>query len=557
MATDTTETTIRIISFSGKQDDWRMWSRRFLAFADARGFYDALTTDICVPKDSELLDPIKDKDKYTARKQNKSAYSALMLACTDKASFGAIDEARTTDNPNGMAKLAWDNLLKRFEPTDQTSEIEILDKLHNCTCSEHQNPDDWFAELIYIQQQAKSIKMELSDNQLIAHVLNNLPSQYKEYKAILLKQAKDGDLKITDTRDLLRTAYKQMERENKVDKEDTGFVGQFKKQFKGRCNKCGRYGHKSNDCKSDQLNGFKGKCNYCGILGHKENDCRKKKREEENKNTRIANVANETKEGEDKDVCFTTTGILLHARIEDKNFWIADSGATNHVTNSDECLYDVQPCNDKIRIADGNYIQATKKGKLMVKADYTDGSSEIYVMKDVKVYPDAEFNLFSVTKNLRNGAKITSNGTTMLLQMRDKTIKFDRTVNTIDSCVCGVKFNRIQQDTAMPTIKFDSKMNISKFHSILGHPSEDTTKATAKYYNLQLTGTMDKCVPCTIAKAKQKNVHKVAQRHDDVFPVTRLYLDISSVRTESLGNNKFWLLIVDDATDMKWSFFLK
>ena len=37
----------------------------------------------------------------------------------------------------------------------------------------------------------------------------------------------------------------------------------------------------------------------------------------------------------------------------------------------------------------------------------------------------------------------------------------------------------------------------------------------------------------------------------------RLYIDTSSVKTESLGGAKFWLLVVDDFTGMGWSYFLK
>ena len=40
-------------------------------------------------------------------------------------------------------------------------------------------------------------------------------------------------------------------------------------------------------------------------------------------------------------------------------------------------------------------------------------------------------------------------------------------------------------------------------------------------------------------------------------PGERLFLDISSVKTTSIGGAKFWLLVQDDATDMCWSFFLK
>ena len=34
-------------------------------------------------------------------------------------------------------------------------------------------------------------------------------------------------------------------------------------------------------------------------------------------------------------------------------------------------------------------------------------------------------------------------------------------------------------------------------------------------------------------------------------------MDISSVKTKSLGGWKFWLLIIKDSTDMCWSYFLK
>lgn len=49
--------TIRVISFSGKQEDVRMWSRRFEAFVETRGFADALTTKLKnLPPDDEDVD---------------------------------------------------------------------------------------------------------------------------------------------------------------------------------------------------------------------------------------------------------------------------------------------------------------------------------------------------------------------------------------------------------------------------------------------------------------------------------------------------------------------
>jgi uncharacterized protein YbcI len=67
--------------------------------------------------------------------------------------------------------------------------------------------DDWFAQLIYLKQRATTIKLDILDNQIIAHILNNLPVAYKEYKAVLLKEVRDKTLTLTKMRELLRTAH--------------------------------------------------------------------------------------------------------------------------------------------------------------------------------------------------------------------------------------------------------------------------------------------------------------------------------------------------------------
>jgi transposase InsO family protein len=61
---------------------------------------------------------------------------------------------------------------------------------------------------------------------------------------------------------------------------------------------------------------------------------------------------------------------------------------------------------------------------------------------------------------------------------------------------------------------------------------------------------------CAISKSKQKNVSKVS-RESPKDPGDLIYLDISSIKSKSIGGSKFWLLIVDGCTDMCWSFFLQ
>ena len=59
-----------------------------------------------------------------------------------------------------------------------------------------------------------------------------------------------------------------------------------------------------------------------------------------------------------------------------------------------------------------------------------------------------------------------------------------------------------------------------------------------------------------MAKARQKNLSKTDQQ-PVTFKGERFCSDISSIKTTSARGSKFWLLVVDQFTKQKWSFFLK
>ena len=93
------------------------------------------------------------------------------------------------------------------------------------------------------------------------------------------------------------------------DEETALFAG----GFKGRCNNCGKHGHKARDCRTDKNNNknnkrgndkkdgdkkpFPYKCHYCKKQGHMAKDCFKKKKDEEKKGE-TANTAQDKKDDE-------------------------------------------------------------------------------------------------------------------------------------------------------------------------------------------------------------------------------------------------------------------
>ena len=66
---------------------------------------------------------------------------------------------------------------------------------------------------------------------------------------------------------------------------------------------------------------------------------------------------------------------------------------------------------------------------------------------------------------------------------------------------------------------------------------------------------LEKCENCAVSTIRQKNIRK-SPREKSKIPGHRLYVDMSGKLTLSAGGSKYWLLVADEATDMKFSFFM-
>ena len=78
----------------------------------------------------------------------------------------------------------------------------------------------------------------------------------------------------------------------------------------------------------------------------------------------------------------------------------------------------------------------------------------------------------------------------------------------------------------------------------------------SKILRLEIIGNLQKCEYCSLAKAKRKNMSKESGPKSTI-PCQRICFERSYVQQKSNGVSKFWLLIVDQCTDMSWSYSLK
>jgi hypothetical protein len=96
------------------------------------------------------------------------------------------------------------------------------------------------------------MKSEITDEDMMIHILNNLPKEYENLVEVAEQKLDDKSdpLDLEGLKTLLRRKYQRIKRlDSENDKEEEALL--TRGTYKGRCHKCGQWGHKRADCKSN------------------------------------------------------------------------------------------------------------------------------------------------------------------------------------------------------------------------------------------------------------------------------------------------------------------
>ena len=276
----------------------------------------------------------------------------------------------------------------------------------------------------------------------------------------------------------------------------------------------------------------------------------KKEKEIENKKIRFAeNVKQPSEAG----MMCTINGNSFH--LFTKNTWIGDSGASCHITNDEKGMFNVIEIQESIQGSSGT-MPATKKNKLRVTVCQVNGLEQVHTLWPVKFCSSAGANRLSLTCELSQRNKISSDeANNIVVTTPNSNIFLDRQIKTHDSWVAGVDFLRNVNDKKAVSATALIKRDINDLHAELSHPLEAITRSTAKNFNIHVTGIFKTCEDCALGKAKQRAMSKKAVPHLQILG-ERLFFDISSPSTPIFGGKCHWLLVIDDCSNYSWSFFL-
>ena len=245
---------------------------------------------------------------------------------------------------------------------------------------------------------------------------------------------------------------------------------------------------------------------------------------------------------------------------EEEDLWMGDSGASSHMMGSEEHVFNKKLISGSMGTANGAHMKILCEGDINVdvitkNVDVTSGTLR------VKVIPGMKQKLFSFTQAMLGGWT-TQGGQTKegelfiaLTHEDHKPIIFDRVLKAGNSVLLAAKMV-IKNPEEVNAAIVNGKQSKEYFHRVTGHAGHHSMEATAKYYKVDLTGKVNNCLSCSLEKIRQKNISK-KNEYKSENPGERMYLDISSMRKPSMGGRQHWVMLIDEATKYKKSFFLK
>ena len=228
--------------------------------------------------------------------------------------------------------------------------------------------------------------------------------------------------------------------------------------------------------------------------------------------------------------------------------WIVDSGASSHVTNTVQGMYNQRKISSNVKIGSREYADAYIIGDMSGMAIQKYGKKQDITLCNIKYIPRLFCKLISLTTIMNRGFKMTGNGHRM-------TIEKASTSYTFDQCIKSGDGDLFRLEIELGKIEF-ANLHIGSMHAILGHPSNHLTNLTAEKMGLKRIQVEATCGSCIKTKQKQKNEPKYIDFKAEE-PGGEVFFYLSSIEYKSLGGEKFWLLFVDKYTGFKKTYFLR
>lgn len=387
---------------------------------------------------------------------------------------------------------------------------------------------------------------KLSEKSIISKLLSSLTPRFSAFRMAWECTAKD-EQRLTNLTARLIREDKRLKDSEESEMMTALQVNVMKKQFQQM--KMRQETHQERQERLNKVRELKKRtrCHKCGKIGHWKRECTEQAENDEHQEV----IGRESQTY----VC-EVSALNTEDFIQEKDIWIADSGASMHMTWRREIFQNFNPSETikHVKIADDKLLPISGTGVVNIQVDL---NGKVYdrTLSNVLLVPGLKRNLFSV--GAVNDKKFSFHAYEQHCEVRDQGGELSSV---------GVRYGNLYRMlfkvkdpecniTTVPTLKLR--------HERMGHININSVKETEKVNAVEgLKFKTDKnedffCEPCTLGKQTRKP-HKTVIKNRNFKPGEMIHTDVCGpVNTESPRGSKYFLLFKDECTGYRVVLFLR
>ena len=211
----------------------------------------------------ELTDAER-KEKKRLRQANGNAYINLQLSC-EELPYYLVSLAKTEELLDGCTRDVWERSISEYDLTEGEDKIILLSMFQQNQLEDViTNITVWLTSMAIQVNKLKKLNHALDEEYQITHILASLP---REYSSVVVEHVKidrrtsSALMTMDEVKKKLKERYMKLKMEHGWSEHEMALnvksgnnqnknvkKGSKGKYFKGRCNHCGKFGHKKADC---------------------------------------------------------------------------------------------------------------------------------------------------------------------------------------------------------------------------------------------------------------------------------------------------------------------
>uniref|UniRef100_A0A1Y1K2V0 Retrovirus-related Pol polyprotein from transposon TNT 1-94 n=1 Tax=Photinus pyralis TaxID=7054 RepID=A0A1Y1K2V0_PHOPY len=517
-------------------DNWTVWKfaiRNVLrAYTNA---YEICNGDLRMPEALNEEATAEQKAEYIRDlkiwdKADRIASQALVKALEPK-----IMALLVTCN---TARQMWIKLHSIFEQQTKQAAHVVQAEFFSFTMNEKDDMVTHISKFETLILKMNALNVKQDDMSLVVKLLDTLPDNYDNLRQAWWARPDEQQTfnNLVNVLTSEESRRKQRHLQSEASEESTGAL------LAGRYRSKSQISHKKNTTKGvTTKKTFT--CYGCGGKNHIKRNCPNRKQkfynEESGENAFITEVLNAE---------------------NDEDFWIVDSGATDHLTYHGEWFSSFEQFKTPVKVHIGNKtsMDALGKGVVEVKT-FVDGKIFDFRMLNVLFVPAARRNLFSMTAALDKGYEFKSNQKECFFVSDEKTKAKGRRVGQLFTMIMKVKVpaNSLLQLSNTKETNVTSKLkSIQEWHEMLGHQNRVQVEKVLNRNGIEYTKQDFFCEACVKGKQHRK-VFQVrqqrAQREGEVMNVDLC----GPMEITSYGGSRYFICFTCDYSKFRLIKFLK